>query len=109
MRLTRLAVIGVLALSGMSAAQAAVTGTPAKTPVLTADQKAALLDYVKHHYRLPFIDSYGLKVGRPIAEPWIRYYKLPRRIGAPQYRYTLINDQIVLVDAASHKVVAILD
>jgi len=38
----------------------------------------------------------------------VRYYEVPEQYGARDYRYTVVNDQVVLVDPRSRRVVQVV-
>ncbi|MCB4769544.1 DUF1236 domain-containing protein [Ancylobacter sp. Lp-2] len=67
-----------------------------------------------HHYvveeRVP---SYAYErevvVGAELPAGGVRYYEVPPEYGVPEYRYTVVNDQTVLVDPRTHRVVQILE
>ncbi|MBS7545574.1 DUF1236 domain-containing protein [Ancylobacter oerskovii] len=67
-----------------------------------------------HHYvveeRIP---SYGYQedvvVGAELPADGVRYYEVPPEYGVTEYRYTVVNDQTVLVDPRTHRVVQIIE
>ncbi|GAB4068232.1 DUF1236 domain-containing protein [Ancylobacter sonchi] len=67
-----------------------------------------------HHYvveeRVP---SYAYEreviVGAELPTSGVRYYEVPAEYGVTEYRYTVVNDQTVLVDPRTHRVVQIVE
>jgi hypothetical protein len=55
------------------------------------------------HYREP------VRVGVILPDTGITYYQVPAEYGAPEYRYTVVNDKTVLVEPRTHRVVEVID
>jgi hypothetical protein len=109
MQIKPLAGIALALLLTTAAAQAA-SETAGRGGVIPPDKREAFLAYIdRHHPPFSFIDSDGLKVGQVIRDTGIRYYKIPRGYGLRGYRFSVINNQVVLVEGASHRVVQIID
>jgi hypothetical protein len=47
-------------------------------------------------------------VGALLPPAGVTYYEVPPQFGATQYRYALVNNHMVLVDPATHRIVQIV-
>ena len=94
----------------LTAGNAMAAGVTADHGVIPPEKRQAFLAYVERHQPpFSFIDSDGLKVGKVIHDTGIRYYKIPRGYGLRAYRFSVVNNQVVLVDPATRRVVQIID
>jgi hypothetical protein len=50
-----------------------------------------------------------VRVGAVLPEQGVRYYEVPDEFGATDYRYTVVNDRVVLVEPRTRRVVQIVD
>jgi len=77
--------------------------------LLGIDQRPDFRDYVdrQHHPS----DSYRAEVreGNVLPESGIQYYDVPSRYGVRGYRYAVVNDETVLVDPMSRKIVQVVN
>ena len=48
-------------------------------------------------------------VGAELPEQGVTYYEVPPQYGAPQYRYTVVNNRTVLVDPRTRRVVQVIE
>jgi hypothetical protein len=76
--------------------------------VITADEKAAFLTYIKRQNMRPASSIDHASIGDVLPDFGITYYALPLRYGHPFYRCVSIGAQIVIVDRSSGVVVQIL-
>jgi hypothetical protein len=51
----------------------------------------------------------SVRVGAVLPKAGVTYYDVPAEYGAPNYRYTVVNDQTVLVDPRTRRVVEVID
>ena len=75
--------------------------------LLGIDQRPDFANYVASQH-LPS-DSYraAVSVGNVLPETGIQYYELPRKYGVKGYRYAIVNDQTVLVDPMTRRIVEV--
>lgn len=67
-------------------------------------------DYVIREHRSVYLPGVAPRVGMVLPPSGITYYNVPPRFGvAPQYRYAIVNDYVVLVDPATHEVVQVIE
>jgi hypothetical protein len=85
----------------------AVTGGVAG--VLGIDQRPRFQHYVVEQHHPSFHYREPVRVGVILPNSGITYYEVPAEYGAPHYRYTVVNDQTVLVDPRTRRVVQIID
>lgn len=85
----------------------AVTGGVAG--VLGIDQRPRFRQYVVERHHPSFQYREPMSVGVILPDNGLTYYEVPAEYGAPHYRYTVVNDQTVLVDPQTHRVVEIID
>jgi hypothetical protein len=76
--------------------------------VISADEQAAFLAYVKRQYMRPASSIDHASVGDVLPGSGVTYYTLPLRYGHPFYRCVSIGAQIAIVDRTSGVVVQIL-
>jgi uncharacterized protein YcfJ len=50
-----------------------------------------------------------VKVGADLPKTGVTYYDVPKEYGVTKYRYTVVNDQTVLVDPGTHRIVQIIE
>jgi hypothetical protein len=48
-------------------------------------------------------------VGAVLPSSGVTYYEVPAEYGVRNYRYTRVNDRVVLVDPGSHRVVQVIE
>jgi hypothetical protein len=76
---------------------------------ISSDQRKNFRSYLTEEqtpsYRVPG----EIQVGTTLPDIGVTYYDVPERFGATRYRYTVINDQTVLVDPKTRKVVQVVE
>jgi uncharacterized protein YcfJ len=50
-----------------------------------------------------------VRVGADLPSSGVTYYEVPKEYGVTKYRYTVVNDQTVLVDPGTHRIVQIIE
>jgi hypothetical protein len=85
----------------------AVTGGVAG--VLGVDQKPRFRDYVAHEHRGSYAYDRPVAVGSELPGEGVSYYDVPSEYGVREYRYTVVNNQTVLVDPRTHRIVEIIN
>ena len=84
----------------------AVTGGVAG--LLGIDQRPRFREYVVREHRPSYRYDNDLRVGAILPRDGVEYYEVPPEYGVRGYRYTVVNDETVLVDPRTHTVVQIL-
>ncbi len=90
-----------------------VTSPPAQTPALTAAQKAAIFSSVTlDKSKIKPAEVFHVTIGGSVP-PTIELYPLPEGVlaeapAARPYRYTMIANEVVLVDPATMRVVDVI-
>lgn len=104
------AVGGAIVGGPAGAAVGAVGGAAAGAIVggIAADQRTEFRTYVTHQ-KVPSV-AYREKVvvGATLPDT-VTYREVPARYGKTEYRYTVINDQTVLVEPKTRKIVQIIE
>lgn len=104
------AVGGAIVGGPAGAAVGAVGGAAAGALVggIAADQRTEFRTYVKEQ-KVPSV-AYREKVvvGATLPET-VTYREVPARYGKTEYRYTVVNDQTVLVEPKTRKIVQIIE
>lgn len=77
--------------------------------VLGVDQRPRFHHYVVEQHRPSFHYRERVRVGAVLPATGVTYYEVPAEYGAPQYRYTVVNDTTVLVDPRTHRIVEVID
>jgi len=87
------------------------------SPPLTRDpaggtmisDEAAFRDYAMAQHMRSYRYSEPVIVGTVLPSRGIMYRQVPAEYGAPGYRYTIINDQPVLVEPRTRRVIEVID
>jgi hypothetical protein len=77
--------------------------------VLGVEQRPRFHRYVVDQHRPSYHYREDVRVGAVLPEAGVTYYEVPAEYGAPQYRYTVVNDTTVLVDPRTHRIVEVID
>jgi Protein of unknown function (DUF1236) len=78
--------------------------------LLGADQAPRFHDYVIREHRSSYRYREDPRVGMILPSAGITYYRVPREYGvSPRYRYTVVNEQPVLVDPRTRRVIQVID
>jgi len=77
---------------------------------ITVDRRPAFREYIVRE-RIPSyaIPQQRVIVGSVLPEAGVRYYDVPETFGPTPYRYTVVNDQPVLVEPRTRRIVQVLD
>jgi hypothetical protein len=70
-------------------------------------EKPRFRQYVLQQHRPSFRYDDPVAVGVVLPADGIEYYQVPAEYGAVRYRYTIVNDEVVLVDPGTRKIVEI--
>jgi len=88
------------------AAGAAVGGVKG---LLGVDERPRFRAYVASQHPRPYHYSGHVVVGATLPDEGVTLYPVPQDYGVMSYRYAVIDDQTVLVDPATHRIVQIID
>ena len=65
--------------------------------------------YVVEQKRPSYTYAQPVIAGAELPDQGITYYEVPAQYGAPQYRYTVVNNRTVLVDPRTRRVVQVIE
>ncbi len=77
--------------------------------VLGVEQRPRFHRYVVEQHRPSYHYREAVRVGAVLPEQGVTYYEVPAEYDRPQYRYTVVNDQTVLVDPRTHRIVEVIE
>ena len=77
--------------------------------VLGVDQRPRFRSYVVEQRRPSYRYQGDVRVGAELPEAGVTYYEVPQEYGVREYRYTVVNDQPVLVDPRTHRIVQVVE
>jgi len=88
----------------------AIVGGPVGAVVggLAADQQPRFRQYVVTRNVPSYRYADEVRVGAVLPSSGVTYYEVPAEYGVRDYRYTVVNDRVVLVDPRSHRVVQVI-
>src|SRR5215211_9454576 len=75
---------------------------------LADDQRPRFREYAVKQARPSYTYREDLRVGAVLPSSGVTYYEVPAEYGVRNYRYTVVNDQVVLVDPGSHRIVQVV-
>jgi hypothetical protein len=75
---------------------------------LAADQQPRFRQYVVTRNVPSYRYADEVRVGAVLPSSGVTYYEVPAEYGVRDYRYTVVNDRVVLVDPRSHRVVQVI-
>lgn len=82
---------------------------PAPAVLLAPDQRPRFREYVMSR-RLPSYRYAGdVRTGIVLPPAGVQFYPAPSRFGVTQYRYTVVNNEPVLVDPGSRRIVEVVE
>jgi hypothetical protein len=86
----------------------AVTGGVAG--LLGIDQRPRFHDYVAREHHSSYLYQEPLRPGALLPPDGVTYYPVPPEFGVgPEYRYTIVNDEAVIVDPRTNRIVEVID
>jgi hypothetical protein len=85
----------------------AVTGGVAG--ILGVDQRPRFRSYVVERHYPSYRYEGPVRVGTILPADGVTYYEVPREYGATGYRYTIINDEPVLVEPRTRRIVEVIE
>jgi hypothetical protein len=75
--------------------------------LLGVDQRPRFRAYVKHEHRNSYAYHRPVAVGAELPAEGVTYYEVPSEYGLRNYRFAVVNDQTVLVDPRTHRIVEV--
>lgn len=88
--------------AGVGAVVGAIAGGIAE------DQQPRFRQYVVTQGRPSYRYTEEVRPGVVLPSNGVTYYEVPAEYGARNYRYTVVNDQVVLVDPHTHRIVQVV-
>ena len=86
----------------------AATGTV--EGILGVDDRPRFREYVVREHRPSYVVHEEVRVGTVLPERGVTYYDVPAEYHVrPGYRYTVVNDRPVLVEARTRRIVEVID
>lgn len=76
--------------------------------LLGIDQRPRFHDYVVRENRPSIVYQDSVAVGAVLPEDGVEYYDVPPEYGVTKYRYTVLNNHIVLVDPGTRTIVEVV-
>lgn len=76
--------------------------------VLGIDDRPRFRQYVVEQHHPSVVYQGPIEVGVTLPET-VTYYEVPREYGVTQYRYTVVNDRVVMVDPGSRRVIQVIE
>jgi len=77
--------------------------------LLGIDQRPRFREYVVGEHHPSYHWDKRVVVGAVLPRSGIQYYVVPDRYGVQDYRYAVVNNQIVLVDPRTHRIMQIIE
>ena len=77
--------------------------------LLGVDQRPRFREYVVAEHRPSYRWDERVVVGATLPTAGVDYYEVPDEYGVRGYRYTVVNDRVVLVEPRTHKIVQIIE
>ena len=77
--------------------------------ILGADQRPRFRSYVTEQHRPSYTYREKVRVGAVLPEAGVTYYDVPKEYGVRNYRYTIVNDEPVLVDPSTRRIVEVIE
>ena len=77
--------------------------------LLGADQRPRFHHYVVEQHRPSYHLRGDVRVGEVLPEEGVTYYDIPPEYGVREYRYTIVNDEPVLVDPHTRRIVEVVE
>jgi hypothetical protein len=77
--------------------------------LLGIDQRPRFRQYVIKEHRPSYQYQESLAVGGVLPAEGVEYYEVPPEYGVTKYRYTVVNDRVVLVEPGTRRIVQIVE
>ncbi|MCI4678934.1 DUF1236 domain-containing protein [Rhodoblastus acidophilus] len=76
--------------------------------VLGLDQRPRFRDYAVHEHHRSYAYGHAVSIGAEHTDSRVSYYEVPSEYGVQDYRYAIVNDQTVLVDPRTHRILDVI-
>lgn len=77
--------------------------------LLGVDQRPRFRQYVVREGRPSYRYQEDVRVGAVLPSSGVEYYEVPQEYGVREYRYTVVNDRVVLVEPRTRRIVQIIE
>jgi hypothetical protein len=77
--------------------------------LLGIDQRPRFHAYVLHEHPQSFAYGGEVQVGAVLPPDGVQYYRVPAEYGPSGYSYTVVDNEVVLVDPRTHAIVQVVD
>ena len=77
--------------------------------LLGVDQRPRFRAYATREHHGSYAYDRQVAVGAVLPVEGVTYYEVPSEYGVPDYRYTIVNGQTVLVDPETHRIVQVIE
>ena len=77
--------------------------------LLGIEERPRFRQYVVRENRPSYRYQDDVRVGVVLPQSGVQYYEVPAEYGVRDYRYTIVNDRVVLVDPRSRRIVQIVE
>lgn len=76
--------------------------------ILGIEERPRFRQYVVEQHHPSVVYQGPVEVGVTLPQT-VTYYEVPREYGVTEYRYTVVNDRVVMVDPGTRRVVQIIE
>jgi hypothetical protein len=78
--------------------------------LLGVDQRPRFREYVVREHIPSYMFGEPIRVGTVLPSAGVRFYAIPHEFGVPpEYRYAVVNDQVVFVEPSTRRIVDVID
>ena len=77
--------------------------------ILGVQDRPRFREYVIQERRPSYHYDSDVRVGAVLPESGVTYYEVPSEYHVTRYRYTYVNDHVVLVDPSTHRIVEVVE
>ena len=77
--------------------------------IISDDERPRFRQYIVEERVPSYTVDAPVRVGTVLPESGVTYYDVPQRFGATTYRYTVVNDQPLLVEPRTRRVMQVID
>jgi hypothetical protein len=77
--------------------------------IIAEDERPRFRQYIVQERVPSYAVETPVRVGTVLPEAGVTYYDVPQQFGATSYRYTVVNDQPLLVEPRTRRVMQVID
>lgn len=77
--------------------------------IIANDERPRFRQYIVQERVPSYAVETPVRVGTVLPEAGVTYYDVPQQFGATTYRYTVVNDQPLLVEPRTRRVMQVID